>query len=80
MATGLAAYESVRVLAVLKAQHAAMDRLMAALMVREEAMQKAGLLKKDEMFRPTTSGAVWEAVEAGHWTIQRIDGGCRVEA
>lgn len=73
-------YETVRVLAVLKAQHYAVDHAMAMLMSREIELERAGLLKREEMFLPSQSGHIWDAVVAGNVTIVKIEAGCGVIA
>lgn len=68
------------ILAAMKAQHTAMDMLMAALLIREGELERAGLIERKDMFRPTKSGDIWEAVKSGHATIEKIEAGHRLVA
>jgi hypothetical protein len=49
------------IVAVLKAQHNAIDTLMAALMFH------------DKEFRPSKSGPIWDAVVAGNEMIKKLE-------
>lgn len=71
-------YETVRVAEVLRKQHEAIDRLMAALLTREGELERAGLLPPEQMFVPAKSGFIWDAVVAGNLVNEMIERGCGV--
>jgi hypothetical protein len=59
--------EAERVLAVVRAQHQTIDRLMAMLVVATR--------DSDKPFMPSQSGPTWDAVIAGHTLIGDITKG-----
>jgi len=66
------------VVSTIEAQHAAIDTLMAALVNREGELERAGLIERKDMFRPSTSGAVREVLRFGHARLQDLKAGYRL--
>ena len=60
-------------LAVLKAQHDAMDTLMAMLIVAHDELVKAGQMKRGDEFRPSKSGHIWSALVMGNAAIKTLE-------
>jgi hypothetical protein len=54
-----------RILTVLEQQHDAIDTLMARII----SMESIG---KENRFRPSKSGPIWDAVQAGHQLIEEL--------
>lgn len=60
------------ILAAMEAQHTAIDTLMAALLNREGALQRNGLIERKDMFVPSKSGPIWDAVKLSHASILNL--------
>ncbi len=67
------------IVAVMKAQHEAINMLMARLN-REGELERAGLIKQKDMFRLVTSGPIWNALKSGTTMVRNIEAGHRLVA